>query len=689
MADFRKWFLVIAVVMLAAATANAQQAYTMTCATSGQTPLMRVGGLTEPTGEIDLNCDSTAAPPGSWVTAQFTLEYNATVTNAITTGNVSMAGALVAYELAPFQIQSATQGTVLLNPITSTYDLIRFPNVVLPTGTLFKLRFVNVRVAATSLVNPTFSPSGFPQVVAAVAANSFNPSSWSISYIQNVSSATVGQVVETFNFAVTDCNGSTATQAITFQQCASYFLDSGDHAGIGTAPVNGVTFTENGTLSSAEFKNIVEEDQATLPDVAQPAAIGYIFNNPSPTTVTTTTWTNLTTICDTAHNATGDVAVIADPNPPIPACTPNAWVSNGTRLLVQFGLDSRLVGKVHIWVTQHQTHSLSGAAAVLASTAADGSGNTIAKQATAPDRTCGPEGNTWYELEDAATESAAWEVTVDNTSIQDDLTFGWAVTYEEDQVPSLPEGTSYQPITISGTLAPLSQVVAPVALGSSGGSVVRFNLPWQNAVPQISIQHCVTNLLFPYVTNIEGYNTGLAISNTSLDTAWNLTDPPSAPTSPANGPTAAAVATWGATVTNPLPFNTTPQSGPCDLYLFGSNLPQNMAGNHSASALAVQAIASGQTPNIAAGQVFADTLPNIFSLTSSQTLSGYVIARCYFQFGHGFGYITSPAAIPTGYLALVIPDREIINADLSVTEVRVAQPFSNAIFDEQGEILSQ
>jgi len=691
MADFRKWFLVIAVVMLAAATANAQQAYTMSCSTSSQTPLIRVGGLTEGTGEIDLACDSTKLSGiGSWVTAQFTLEYNATVTNAITTGNVSMAGALVQYETVPYAIQSATQGIVVLNPVTSTYDAIRFPNVVLPTGTLFTLRFVNVRVAATSLVNPTFSPSGWPQVVAAVAANAFNPVSWSITWVQNVSTATVAQVVQTFTFGVTDCVGNPTTASIAFQQCVDYFLNSPDFPGVQRIVPYGVTFTENGYLSSSEFKNIVEEDQATIPNSINPAVVGgplggYIFNNPSPTTITNTAWTVNTTICDTAHNGTGDVAVIPDNPPKIPACTAAAWVSNGTRLIVQFSLDPRLVGKVHVWVTKYQTFSGTGAAAQLISTAADGSGNTINVQATAPDNTCGStDGNIWEELVDAATESATWEVTMDNVSIQDNLTFGWALTYEEATVPSLPEGSSYAPITISGNLAPVSTVVAPVTLGSAGGSVVRFDLPWQNATPQIAIQHCVTNLLFPYVTNIEGYNTGLAISDTSLDTAWNLTDPPTAPAAPANG-IAAAIANWG-TSTAPLPYNTTPQSGPCNLYLFGSALPVNEAGTHVSS---VQAIASATTPNILAGQVFADTLPDIFALSSSQTLSGYVIARCFFQFGHGFAYITSPTMIPTGYLALVIPDRRIINADLSVTEVRIAQPFSNAIFDEQGEILSQ
>ena len=65
------------------------------------------------------------------------------------------------------------------------------------------------------------------------------------------------------------------------------------------------------------------------------------------------------------------------------------------------------------------------------------------------------------------------------------------------------------------------------------------------------------------------------------------------------------------------------------------------------------------------------------------------------QFGHGYAYLVDPSGRPQGYLALIIPDRNILNGDLSSptgytsTPIRVAQPFTNAIFDEQGEVLSQ
>jgi len=259
-----------------------------------------------------------------------------------------------------------------------------------------------------------------------------------------------------------------------------------------------------------------------------------------------------------------------------------------------------------------------------------------------------------------------------------------AITYAEGALPSLPTGSAYQPIAITGTMGPIdvpTPTESPISI-----PVPRFFIPPVPGTVNVSIQHCVTNLLFPYVTDVVGFETGIAIANTSLDTAWNLTDPPTAPGA-ANG----VVANWGV-ASDPQPYNTTPQSGPCNLYLFGSA----SAISTTTAASPVQAIASATTNNIVAGQIFADTLSTIFNLnTAASKLSGYVIARCEFQFGHGYAYLVSPSNTPQGYLALIIPDRNVLNGDtlsstgFTSTPIRIAQPFSNAIFDEQGEVLAE
>ncbi len=707
MPDSRKWFMAIAVVLLAAATANAQQSFTMPCSLTSNTELLRVGGLTEPVGELDLACNSsTLSPLGSFVTAQFTLQFNTVVTDAINASKQTMAGAIVQYNMAPFAVQSAVQGVVAA-PIAP--GVILFPNVVLPTGTVFTVRFVNVRVATTTLTNTTYSPAGFPQVVAAVSSNSYNPRSWSIGFNQIVSSAVVAQVAEDFTFAATDCAGAAGPTTIPLQECIDYQLprlvtDANPISPDSGAPVYGVTFKELAPLSVGEFKNLVEEDGTTLPNVLAVAAANYLFDPPSPNPAldSPVAWGPNTTICDTAHEGTGDTSVMADAPPGIPACTANAWVSQGTRLVTTFTLaDARLVGKIHIWVSQFNTNSKSGAFAILATTnSATGAGKPNYARSSFHVRCSkgNAGGGYWVELPDAATETAAWEVVRDNVSAQDDLTFAWALTYDEYSLPSLDAGSTFSPVTITGNIGPISTLAAAALLNSTAvpatdAAVVRFAHTPSPSPVNVVVDHCVTTLLFPYVTNVVGFETGIAISNTSLDTAWNLTDPPPAALTAAIG-AGGVLANFG-TAANPMPYNTTPQAGPCNLYLFGSASAVSMA---TTTPSMVQAIASSTTPSVSAGQLFADTLTTIFALNGGRSpvrMSGYVIARCGFQFGHGYAYLVDPSGRPEGYLALIIPDRDILNGDLSSptgftsTPIRIAQPFTNATFDEQGEMLAE
>ncbi len=124
------------------------------------------------------------------------------------------------------------------------------------------------------------------------------------------------------------------------------------------------------------------------------------------------------------------------------------------------------------------------------------------------------------------------------------------------------------------------------------------------AADLFTINVCATNLLFPFVTNQVGFDTGLAIANTSED----------APV-----------------------FDTTPQEGICTLYSYGDNAP-----------------AAVESPTIAAGTVWT-----ALASSAMPNFQGYVIARCTFQYAHGFAFVSDLGArnIAMGYLALVIPDR--------------------------------
>jgi hypothetical protein len=199
------------------------------------------------------------------------------------------------------------------------------------------------------------------------------------------------------------------------------------------------------------------------------------------------------------------------------------------------------------------------------------------------------------------TGTAVWEVINTNPSALDFLDF--AVYQQFTANPganSPPVGTA----TVNMSYAP----TPPTAFSASAGGAASSSLTiprfadTSSATNIFSIALCNTVLLYPYVTNIAGFDTGLAIANTTTD-----------------------------------PFGTRAQNGSCNLNFYGTAAPS----------LAVN------TGNIATGTVYA-TLTS----TAAAGFNGYVIAVCNFQLAHGFAFISDLGArnLAMGYLALVLPD---------------------------------
>jgi len=154
----------------------------------------------------------------------------------------------------------------------------------------------------------------------------------------------------------------------------------------------------------------------------------------------------------------------------------------------------------------------------------------------------------------------------------------------------------------------------------------------------VSVTKCVTYLLFPYLAastpDSGGFDSGMAIANTSAD--GDMTAGPFVGVSDGATEQSGAINLFGWPM---FPVGTTPPTAPLTYTV----------------------------PNLEAGNTWADS----FSDTSTGGLGtvfgnfiGYVIARCDFQYGHGFGFITAKygSAVPVlaeGYLALVIPDPSI------------------------------
>jgi hypothetical protein len=196
--------------------------------------------------------------------------------------------------------------------------------------------------------------------------------------------------------------------------------------------------------------------------------------------------------------------------------------------------------------------------------------------------------------------TAVWEVINTNPASSETLNFGlWATFTANPGSNSPPAGTA----TVNMSFAPTPSVAFSATAGSAASSsltVPRFadTSSGQNI---FSIALCNTVLLYPFVTNQGGFDTGIAIANTSTD-----------------------------------PFGTRTQSGTCDMNFYGASAPS----------------AKVTTPNIATGTVYT-TLAS----TSATGFQGYMIAVCQFQLAHGFAFISDLGArnLAMGYLALILP----------------------------------
>jgi hypothetical protein len=206
---------------------------------------------------------------------------------------------------------------------------------------------------------------------------------------------------------------------------------------------------------------------------------------------------------------------------------------------------------------------------------------------------------------------AVWEVVNTNPNTNETFQFGVYITYTANVAQnSPPPGTS----TVNLSYAP-----TPPAFTASAGAAASSTLVIPRFIPDGSaarniliIQICRTILLYPYVTNQAGFDTGLEIANTSQD-----------PFTTGSSTTAA-------------------QSGNCRLTWYGgtTTAPTTPPG-------------PSDTGAIAGGTIWVNT-----AQTLVPNFQGYMIAVCNFQYAHGFAFISDVGArnLAMGYLAVVLPD---------------------------------
>jgi hypothetical protein len=196
--------------------------------------------------------------------------------------------------------------------------------------------------------------------------------------------------------------------------------------------------------------------------------------------------------------------------------------------------------------------------------------------------------------------TAVWEVQNANPSGSDFLDFGVYQQFTANPgANSPPVGTA----TVNMSYAP----TPPNAFSASAGATASSSLTiprfadTSSGTNVFSIVLCQTVLLYPFVTNQAGFDTGLAIANTTSD-----------------------------------PFGTRTQNGACTMNFYGASAPPAV-----------------NTGNIATGTVYV-TLAS----TAAPGFQGYMIAVCNFQLAHGFAFVSDIGArnLAMGYLALILPD---------------------------------
>jgi len=149
--------------------------------------------------------------------------------------------------------------------------------------------------------------------------------------------------------------------------------------------------------------------------------------------------------------------------------------------------------------------------------------------------------------------------------------------------------------------------VTPAGTGSVNPTLIVPNFAVQNPTPAVlsAFGVCQTSLLFPFVTAAQGFDTGIALANTSTD-----------------------------------PFGTTGTPGTCALNLYGTGAPTTNTGIPAPGGT----IASGTVATFQIGG--SGTAPGF---------QGYMIVVCNFQYAHGYAFIlagSGTTAVAQGYLAL-------------------------------------
>jgi hypothetical protein len=237
-------------------------------------------------------------------------------------------------------------------------------------------------------------------------------------------------------------------------------------------------------------------------------------------------------------------------------------------------------------------------------------------------------GSSLYQASTGGALQWGFVVTGDSTSIAENVTLTFTIG-----VPN-----SGNTAVVAGSIASIGTTVTPTVTVTYGPGISSTSLPLtptqfanvtEGTGSAATIGDCVTNLLFPFITNQVGFDTSVQIANTTADKLAFSSG------------------------------NASAQNGTCTMTFY----PTDLTTQTATAAGTIGTPAQATTPVIPAGGVYSFQQ----SGSSFKNQSGYLFAVCRFVDGHGFSWVgnaspavgTSAATISQGLLALVIPQLEV------------------------------
>jgi len=650
MPEFRKWITALAAATVFAGLASAQvgglpgsgtasgTAFSCSVTNGAVTPTLRAEGYTELTGDIVLICSGGTALPTNTITpiptANITVFINTTVTSRLfTSTNVSEAlllidepgSTLTGYGPSVPQIVCGTPlvgagtggcteyigtstvegtGTALVGGVpvstipitgacTTTSPCAAGANVfqgivsgnqvvfngipVMPpasSGDTRVYRITNIRANANAITAGGATPG------AVTASLSINSSTSLAITNSTLTTGFVQQGLSAANTLLRNTANSSSSSGASFAQCSSASVTS--------------TSSSSGALGVLQFAENFDTAFKIRESPSFQNVPGTIYNSESGIIIPSTSIVSGTTITEEPG--------LAD---------------YGTRLKATF---NNVPSGVSLYVTTRDVtndfnpgnatgYTSAQAVLVLSETAPDTSASSTSAVYTEPTASQ----TTTYGLISTiglspvainpATNSglAVWEVINTNPNQIDTIDFGLYASYTANAAANSPAPGSFS-VTLSFAPTPSGGAFTSTtgSAASSTLTIPRFSDSLDITKTLANITLCTTPMLFPYVINVNGFDTGLAIANTTTD-----------------------------------PFGTAAQAGTCSLYFYGSSAPTTNPQI---------------TPVVATGTDYT----NLASVLAPG-FSGYMIANCNFQFAHGFAFISDVGArnLAMGYLALI------------------------------------